>query len=85
MKVIKNRATQWSKRIDCVGCKSTLEIEADDVYTTQWGSGMDADGYETVYRVKCPCCETATNLKDIPVFVIALADCKAQSNRRGTK
>jgi len=72
MKVIKNRAlnaNSWTLRVNCHNCKSILEINANDVRSTMWGSGMDDYNRELVYVTECPCCESIFRLLDLPVAV----------------
>lgn len=57
MKVLKR--VPWSRNCTCHGCKSELELEANDVRVASFGSMGD---YEDEFYVECPVCKTDIRL-----------------------
>lgn len=79
MKIIKR--VPWGLKFTCIGCKSELECEADDV---KYGvSGLDAEGG---YYCDCPVCGQQKNLgwgKGVPNAILNKArDAFDKRNRR---
>jgi len=67
MKVIEKR--EWALKIDCDSCKSTLELECDDVTVTVYEDDPNA------FWFVCVCCGATVNIpmKSIPKHVQSAA------------
>jgi hypothetical protein len=71
MKVLVKNSEKWKKEVVCtgkgnggLGCKSVLEIEAEDLYKTQnCDYRGDCDVYSTI---TCPECGVETDVEGIP-------------------
>jgi hypothetical protein len=66
MKVTDDQKRAWRLTKQCSDCKSTIEIEASDVYTQRLGS---FDEFETYYLVDCGACGSQIKLSGLPNFV----------------
>lgn len=75
MKVTKR--SKWTRTLRCKGCKSELEIEADDVRQGDFGCGY-GDDHDFKFYVHCAVCKEVNFVGALPGHVEELA----QSKRR---
>lgn len=84
MKVISDGREGWTKQIECGVCKSQLEMIAEDIDASDFGSMGD---YDKEYFVACPVCTWFIKFKnpyqEFPRWVLDIADekYKARKNR----
>lgn len=82
MKVLSNGPKEhpWTRKCSCKECKSSLEVEADDVAYEEW-SDMGGENNHA-YFVRCPICKFKVMVKDEYVPAVIQVAAKKRYRRR---
>lgn len=68
MKVLEDKKTPWSLKMDCKSCGSKLEIRSEDITSWRWAY-FDESGLD--FQVECVACKQTMTLPEskLPAWV----------------